>query len=492
MVGSLVENKQIEGSSLAWNRQATITWLILNFQEHSVRAVLVQCAGRQHNHTRSLPFVFGGTRQPRPTTEGKLVFTYRGEASLRSLSDLILVNWRSFVARLVLVILAGQYGNLRETRAGMIDCIHVSASTRDLIEFRCNVLFIGAAGKHELLSNFYLSVNSTKISLDAHFDSILHRFLVATKHFRIPVLAITRRQNRLPLELQALEVKRDEFLAGKQVASRNKADRADREEWEKTRDIMAARGVVFKYWQVKNKYGNLLTDFRKVHNWKGRTGNPSYWEMSASEKRAERLPPKFPEQWFDLMFETQKERHNINLPCLESSSLPPRNGDASNPSSPTTPVPGSVPAVDARSGETAESHLKDALDRMSAKNVAAIREFRYGLNAKQALLKFKLPIKPLRKQEKMKYNNEVCTSQFWLRGVIRKLQIISNGTHPKSQGLARYGDVYALSLLSIHRGAHKEEQAKRSKPPQTRRDREQGPGAVRLFNPHRFEFTKTY
>ncbi|KAL3681317.1 hypothetical protein R1sor_024273 [Riccia sorocarpa] len=128
----------------------------------------------------------------------------------------------------------------------------------------------------------------------------------------------------------------------------------------------------------------------------GKDGTGIYWHdwktvILLEVKKDEFLAAK---QWFELVDITQKDRHVINPPCVESSSAPPGTTDGSNPSSPSLPVQGSVPVVEARSGAAAveaESQsrnncghkrkkeasrsatlLVDALDRMSANNVAVI------------------------------------------------------------------------------------------------------------------------
>ncbi|KAL3692252.1 hypothetical protein R1sor_005903 [Riccia sorocarpa] len=115
--------------------------------------------------------------------------------------------------------------------------------------------------------------------------------------------------------LLLIQVKKDELLASGRQTARAKFDRNESIEWEK-----AEKGVVMKAWQFKNKYGNLLFDHRKVRDWKGRTGKPSYWDMSASEKKEERLPAKMLVEWYELLDSTQGIRP-VNSPvCLE---IPP-------------------------------------------------------------------------------------------------------------------------------------------------------------------------
>ncbi|KAL3693648.1 hypothetical protein R1sor_007299 [Riccia sorocarpa] len=193
-----------------------------------------------------------------------------------------------------------------------------------------------------------------------------------------------------------LEVKKEEYQASSSKSGKAKFDRNEREEWERTRETMAERGVVMKYWQLKNKYGNLQSDFRKVRDWNKKTGKPPYWSMDGKEKKKHRLPAKFLQEWFELIDFTQKDRHISSPPCLESSSAAPKPTDAGSPSTPSTPAANFVPGVEARSGYSgvdAESESRsnsgqkrkkdasksasmmvDAIDRMAATNADVIRE----------------------------------------------------------------------------------------------------------------------
>ncbi|KAL3690374.1 hypothetical protein R1sor_016683 [Riccia sorocarpa] len=181
------------------------------------------------------------------------------------------------------------------------------------------------------------------------------------------------------------------------------ADETD-DENENTEEGKDGTRIYWHYWktvillEVKKDIQTIgkFTDFRKVRWWNNWSGKPFFWTMNASDRKKEKLPPKFPEQWFELVDIMQKARPVINLPCVESSSTPPGTTDGSNPSSPSLPVQGSVPVVEARSGAAAveaESQsrnnsrhkrkkeasrsatlLVDALDRMSANNVAVIEK----------------------------------------------------------------------------------------------------------------------
>ncbi|KAL2632230.1 hypothetical protein R1flu_016916 [Riccia fluitans] len=148
-----------------------------------------------------------------------------------------------------------------------------------------------------------------------------------------------------------IEVKKEEIIAQlTKQTNESKFDKNDRDEWERTREMMASHGVHLKANQLKNKHNNLLSDYRKIRDWNRRSGVQSFWSMTRVDRRKEKLPMKFLEAWFKAIDSTQKN-HHVNSPVsLASSSLVPRANNESVPSSPANPIEGAAPFVEARSG----------------------------------------------------------------------------------------------------------------------------------------------
>ncbi|KAL2622176.1 hypothetical protein R1flu_002381 [Riccia fluitans] len=74
-----------------------------------------------------------------------------------------------------------------------------------------------------------------------------------------------------------IEVKKEEIIAQlTRQTNRSKFDRNDRDEWERTREMMASRSVHLKANQLKNKYNNLLFDYHKIKDWNRRSGVQSF------------------------------------------------------------------------------------------------------------------------------------------------------------------------------------------------------------------------
>ncbi|KAL2628624.1 hypothetical protein R1flu_013310 [Riccia fluitans] len=91
-----------------------------------------------------------------------------------------------------------------------------------------------------------------------------------------------------------IEVKKEEIIAQlTRQTSRSKFDRNDRDEWERTRETMASCGVHLKANQLKNKYNNLLSDYRKIKDWNRHNGVQLFWSMMRVDRRKEKLPMKF-------------------------------------------------------------------------------------------------------------------------------------------------------------------------------------------------------
>ncbi|KAL2650466.1 hypothetical protein R1flu_018594 [Riccia fluitans] len=203
-----------------------------------------------------------------------------------------------------------------------------------------------------------------------------------------------------------IEVKKEEIIAQlTRQTNRSKVDRNDSDEWERTRETMASRGVHLKANQLKNKYNNLLSDYRKIRDWNRRSGVQLFWSMMHVDRRKEKLLMKFLEAWFEAIDSTQKD-HHVNSPvCLESSSSVPRANNESIPSSPPNPIEGATPFVEARSrAENVDTEketktnsgkkwkkncsksammLVDVLERMAQNNVSVIQEVEKGRIAKE-------------------------------------------------------------------------------------------------------------
>ncbi|KAL3684660.1 hypothetical protein R1sor_002682 [Riccia sorocarpa] len=115
-----------------------------------------------------------------------------------------------------------------------------------------------------------------------------------------------------------------EFCA--QLKGRKKKTLSSDDKWDRVERTMTEKAVGKSRKQMKGKWKTLLQEYRKINDYDKKSGNGPWSSMSRAERKQNKLPVKFADQWFSLLDTFQHERHINNPVCLESSSKAPVGG----------------------------------------------------------------------------------------------------------------------------------------------------------------------
>ncbi|GBG67692.1 hypothetical protein CBR_g820 [Chara braunii] len=111
---------------------------------------------------------------------------------------------------------------------------------------------------------------------------------------------------------------------------------------------------------VGKKWADLQNKYREIHDKCGGSGKPSFWDMSAKDKKREGLTFLFEEELWDEMAWVQGKRSTMCDNTMESSALPgAHSGGSDNGTSPDTPQEDSESSRNSRRTERGKASAEE-------------------------------------------------------------------------------------------------------------------------------------
>ena len=118
-------------------------------------------------------------------------------------------------------------------------------------------------------------------------------------------------------EVAFAHVKKEE--AQKMSVDRNFRMKSGKRRWQWCADELSKKKVEGQSGeQLKRKWANMMTDFRKINDWQRRSGQCSWWDMNLNEKKEAKklVKPQFEEELWETMNSFLGSKHSINPPYI--------------------------------------------------------------------------------------------------------------------------------------------------------------------------------
>lgn len=108
------------------------------------------------------------------------------------------------------------------------------------------------------------------------------------------------------------------------------------DKWQSVADFLVTQGVVKTREQCRQKWENLMRDFKKIKDYRTPNGNNDYWTMDAAVRKDKKLPGQFSERIYEAMEQFLCER-NMSLGMRDPGMRwnPPEDGEGASQGTPT-------------------------------------------------------------------------------------------------------------------------------------------------------------
>ena len=156
------------------------------------------------------------------------------------------------------------------------------------------------------------------------------------KNKAIPKKPPTKKASRgkgywnLDREIILCTFKKDEDMLEKE--DRNYRMKTGKEKWDACAEMLQSKGLKGQDGgQLKRKYTNLFSDYKKINDWQKRSGALCWWNMDDSERKeseVKMIKKDFEEELYNFMSAFLSTKHNVNPPVIVDSGTPIKKSGA--------------------------------------------------------------------------------------------------------------------------------------------------------------------
>ncbi|KAL2612694.1 hypothetical protein R1flu_024386 [Riccia fluitans] len=119
-----------------------------------------------------------------------------------------------------------------------------------------------------------------------------------------------------------IDIMKEEHHRAKQEPDHARKE-SDKMKFDRIRDYMKEQAIQLKSRQLRAKWTQLQSNYKKVADHNNKSGHSPYHKMSKQDiKKNKNLPDKFPKHWYNLMDTFDRRRVVMDRDCAISSSEP--------------------------------------------------------------------------------------------------------------------------------------------------------------------------